>query len=680
MGTLLRRELAALLLAPHSYAIAAAYVVISGIFFINLVDRSESPDLASYFANIGTTLIVLVPIMATRSLAEQRRNGSLDMTLSWPISRTSLILAKFIANTLYIWVLTSVCWIYVLQLATVATPEPARALGGFFGLALLAMFFNGVAMAVSARASSISGSAFVGFGLLLTLWVVQYVPDPWRGWLEPFSPIYHMEPMQRGVLYTTDLLYFVVGTTIGLVVARWSLRPVRTGFARSYVAKRAATVVALVGIILSTPPAVAAAGGSWDLTGTDRETVSDTTREVLANVDEPITITGFVDPLGIPANDLTATVRRYRHAGADIRQRIIDPDVSPGLARAAGVTDYISYQINVGSREEPLPDLSETTVTSAISTLARKEPPSACFTIGHGEREINDSSPDGLQALTARLRIIGYEPRQLALAASGATEELSECRVVLIVGPRSGFTDRELALLARYLTEDGRLVVAADGIEGGKATQQLNALLAPWGLQFGDKLVQDHSSLAGDPASIVAFDFPSISPVVQKLDQDNIPVVLPNSVPIGRAQGIGGDGEEEHVTELVRSSPASGLADAGSEETGPFLLSAVADSAWVAGIGEEAKAGTSRVGVVGTADVATNRYKDTFGGQEFVVALTQWVAKDSEIVAAYREPGEAEKLNLTDELRQSLINRGIVTPSALLSVLAFGLLWRLRRG
>lgn len=679
MVTLLRRELAALLLAPQSYAIAAAYVVISGVFFINLIDRSDSPDLASYFANIGTTLIVLAPIMATLSVAEQRRNGSLETTLSWPISRTSLILAKFTAITLYIWVLMSVCWIYVVQLASVATPEPARAVGGYIGLALLAMFFNGVAMAVASRASSISGSAFVGFGLLLMLWVVQYVPDPWREWIEPFGPIYHMEPMQRGLLYTTDVLYFVLGTAIGLAVARWSLRPVRTGFARSLVVKRVAAVAVVIGVILGTPPAVATAGGSWDLTGTNRETLSETSRGVLATVEEPITITGFIDPLGIQANELTAVVRRYENAGANVEQEIIDPDVSPGLARAAGVTDYISYQIRVGSRTQRIPDLSETTVTTAISTLSEERPPRACFTIGHGEREINDVGPEGLQAFTARLRIIGYEPRQIALAAAGAGEELSSCTVVLIVGPRSGFLGNELRLLAGYLKDEGKLIVAADGIEGDVPTRQLNALIAPWGLQFGNTLVHDYSSLAGDPRSIVVFDFPSLSPVVQGLDQDNIPVVLPNAVPIGRAQSVGG--AEQHITDLLQSSPASAIGGTGSsQETGPFLLSAISESSWIIGTSQNAKAGASRVAVLGGADIATNRYKNTFGGQEYMVALTQWVAADSPIIAAYREPGEAQKLTITDDQRQALINRGIVTPTALLTTLVFGLLWRLRRG
>lgn len=677
MFTLLRRELAALLLAPQSYAIAAAYVVISGIFFINLVDRSDSPDLASYFANIGTTLIVLAPVMATRSLAEQRRNGSLDATLSWPISRTSLVLAKFVANTVYIWVLTSICWLYVVQLATVATPDPPRAVGGYVGLALLAMLFNGIALAVASRASSISGSAFVGFGVLLVLWIVQYVPDPWRGWLEPFGPIYHMEPMQRGVLYATDVLYFVVGTTIGLVVARWSLRPARTGFARSLLVKRFSAVAVLVGVVLSTPTAVASAAGSWDLTGNNRETLSETTWDVLANVEEPITLTGFVDPLGVEARELQATVRKYREAGGNIRQEIVDPDVSPGRARAAGVTDYITYQITVGSQTERLEDLTETSVTTAISSLARERPPSVCFTIGHGEREINDIGSQGLQALAARLRIIGYEPRQIALAASGAREELDRCTVVMVMGPRVGFLGRELALLADHLKDNGRLVVAADGIEGQIAIKQINALLAPWGLRFGETLVHDYSSLAGDPASIVSFDFPSVSPVVEQIDQDNVPVVFPNSVPIGRAQGIGGP--NQHVTELVQSSPASYLAGA-SGETGPFLLSAIADSSWVSGVGHQAEAGSSKVALLGSVDVATNRYKNVFGGQEFMTALTQWVGKQADIVAAYREPGEAEKLVLTGEQRQALINRGIAAPTAVLSIFVFGLLWRLRRG
>src|SRR5581483_9080163 len=118
--TILRRELRSLIASPQTYFIAAGYFVISGIFFVNLLVTTQVPDLQRYYNNAATTLVVLVPISAMRSFAEERKAGALNLTLSWPLSRTGIVLGKFAANTLYTWALISVVWLYTRILAGLA--------------------------------------------------------------------------------------------------------------------------------------------------------------------------------------------------------------------------------------------------------------------------------------------------------------------------------------------------------------------------------------------------------------------------------------------------------------------------------------------------------------------------------------------------------------------------------
>ena len=175
-GIVLRREMRALLALPQTYAIAAAYLLISGIFFVNILISTQSPDLGQYYSNIASTLIVLFPIVAMRSFAEERKSGTLDLSLSWPVSRAGLVMGKFVANTLFVWILTSVVWIYVRILSGLASVDMARTTGGFIGMLLLGMAFSALALMVSARTASPTAAAFVGFGLLLLLWILDYAP------------------------------------------------------------------------------------------------------------------------------------------------------------------------------------------------------------------------------------------------------------------------------------------------------------------------------------------------------------------------------------------------------------------------------------------------------------------------------------------------------------------------
>ena len=101
MRTLLKRELTSLSLWVGTYALAVGFIIISGVFFINLVSSNKSADLASYYANIVNMFGLICPILGARSLAEERGNGALLVSLSWPVPRWALVLSKFIANTLF---------------------------------------------------------------------------------------------------------------------------------------------------------------------------------------------------------------------------------------------------------------------------------------------------------------------------------------------------------------------------------------------------------------------------------------------------------------------------------------------------------------------------------------------------------------------------------------------------
>jgi len=88
------------------------------------------PTSASYFANVVNIFGLICPVLAARSLSEERQTGALLVTLSWPVPRWAIVLSKYIANTAFCWLLISISWIYYSQLNSYANPDRARALGG----------------------------------------------------------------------------------------------------------------------------------------------------------------------------------------------------------------------------------------------------------------------------------------------------------------------------------------------------------------------------------------------------------------------------------------------------------------------------------------------------------------------------------------------------------------------
>jgi hypothetical protein len=196
-------------------------------------------------------------------------------------------------------------------------------------------------------------------------------------------------------------------------------------------------------------------------------------------------------------------------------------------------------------------------------------------------------------------------------------------------------------------------------------------------------VVADLSALADDPGSVVSSSYPSSSPATLRLRERDLPVVFVNAAPV---TGTPAAEEDGHVSPLVLSSPKSWLAATpggprtGGEE-GPFTLAALIDRSRVTERGGAPVAiDRTRVGVVGSVEVAANRGLELLGNGDFMLALVQWVARDDDLVAAVRPSTGLYKLVLTEGQRDRLIRQGIVFPSLVMLLPLPLALLRLKRG
>jgi hypothetical protein len=337
---------------------------------------------------------------------------------------------------------------------------------------------------------------------------------------------------------------------------------------------------------------------------------------------------------------------------------------------------YGQMVVEIGDRSEIVNDIGEIELTSALQRLGRVEPPQACFTVGHGERSIDDHLAEGFSRFGLELRQLGYDTTTLALGADGGRERLGGCSVVVVGGPRVLFDEAELALLQQFATDEGRLVVFADAGADDDVTGQLNALVEPWGLSLGDGVVEDRSSLIGDPGAVVAFAYPSQSPVTRELKLDRIPVLLVGSRPIESTLLGPEAASQAWLVPLVQSSTRSSIGDI----DGPFVLGALTDWSRVENASSNPTIARTRIGLVGTVELAANQFIDRFGNLTFATGLVSWVAIEDDVIAASRDPAGVRKLPLVEDDRSRIIRRAVVYPSLGCGA-GFLLMWRrARRG
>ncbi len=678
--TSLRNELRALLVSSVTWAMVTGYLVFSGIFFVVLLFGRGIADLEGYYSNIETTFVALAPIVAMRSFAEERRTGALDITLSWPTSRWWLVVTKFVANTLLTWMIVSIVWLYVWLLNRVVDVEIGKNAAGFIGLLMILLMFNAIALAISARSRSPATAAFVGFGVLIALWVLDFVP----GWLGGqfdsvisfLAPTNHIANSGRGILDLGDGLYFVAGMVLGLSLAvLWLPEPRPRSFEGFLRGRYAGVLLGLV-VTVAVGGTSTVAKGQVDLTPEKRFTLTDHSRFVLNAVTSPTTVYGFVEPGSAQQVEMNSLIRRYQLVNDNIALEFIDPDAQPALTKAVGARTYGQMMIDMDGRRELVDDILEIEVTSALQRLAQIDPPVACFTVGHGERDTGDILPGGFAQFAEELRQLGFEVAPLALGAVGGPERLGTCSVVVIGGPRVNFLPTEIELLRQYADANGRLVVFADSA-GAAAMAQMNDLLRPWGVAVRDTVVSDRSSLKDDAGSIVAYRYPSASPVTVSLARDNIPLLLVAAQPVESALvGLAFE-DQAWITPLVLSSSESSLADG---TRGPFTLALITDWSSVEGEPADLEIARTRIGVVGTVEVAANGHFDRLGNGEFSARLVSWVARQDDLISAMRPVRGVPRLELTEHDRGGYIRNAIVFPALAAFALLLVTLRRSRAG
>jgi ABC-2 type transport system permease protein len=99
---LLRHELTTLLLSPGTYVAAVLFLVVMGFLFLGMVsafiaEPQEAPPQSVFFRYFIIPVLFLVPLLTMRSIAEERRSGTLETLLTAPLPVWTVVASKFSA-------------------------------------------------------------------------------------------------------------------------------------------------------------------------------------------------------------------------------------------------------------------------------------------------------------------------------------------------------------------------------------------------------------------------------------------------------------------------------------------------------------------------------------------------------------------------------------------------------
>ena len=354
-----RRELRSFFDQPTAYVLAVAFLGLGLYMAFRSLYAMSAATLRPFFDLLPWLLVVFVPAVAMKSLAEERRGRTLEWLLAQPLTETEIVLGKFLGSWLFILITLAGTLPMALGVLLASEADPGIMVAQYVGASLLAAQMLSVGVWASSmtrnQITAFIAGAFTCFMLVLigTPIVQIGLPRLIGGWAVQLSVLSHFENVARGVIDLRDLLYFVSTCGLFLLLAVAALgheRLSRGG--EAYRRLRLGTGVLVLGVLVLNLLG-GHVRGRLDLTRGDLFTLSDGSREILGGLDDIVNLSFFVSD-DLP-QEIQLTERDVRDLIADLANAsndmlavsIINPDDSEDAAGEATSVGIAPIEFNV---------------------------------------------------------------------------------------------------------------------------------------------------------------------------------------------------------------------------------------------------------------------------------------------------------------------------------------------
>ncbi|MBD9485037.1 ABC transporter permease subunit [Pseudomonas sp. PDM14] len=216
-----KRELASYFATPLAYVFILIFLVLSGVFTFYLGGFFEGgqADLTAFFNFHPWLYLFLVPALAMRLWAEERKSGSIELLMTLPITRFEAVTGKFLAAWIFAGIALLLTFPMIITVNYLGQPDNGAIVTGYIGSWLLA----GSYLAIGSCMSALAKNQVIAFILAVSacfLFIVSGFPmvlDAFTGWapqwvldaVASLSFLTRFDAISKGVIDLRDLLYFI---------------------------------------------------------------------------------------------------------------------------------------------------------------------------------------------------------------------------------------------------------------------------------------------------------------------------------------------------------------------------------------------------------------------------------------------------------------------------------------
>ncbi|HVY07091.1 MAG TPA: DUF4350 domain-containing protein [Burkholderiales bacterium] len=430
-------------------------------------------------------------------------------------------------------------------------------------------------------------------------------------------------------------------------------------------------VILLVGLAMAIVWATRDVKTQWDLTQSQRNTLSQASADVLKQLTGPVNVTAYAtaqDAEGDTRKLVETFLGSYLRAKKDFKLTFVDPREQPQKTQAAGIRANGELVVEYNGRSEHLTSLTEQDLTNLLVRLLRSTERKVAYLDGHGERKLDGRANHDLGDFGAQLGVKGFKTAAVNLAiAQDVPDNLS---VLVIASPRVDLLPGEVARIRRWVEKGGNLLwlVDNDSLHG------LQGLADDLGLSLTSGTVIDPN--AGGlklPATYALATAYGKHPVTERSTMTS---VFPYARRIAAAEG-----SKWKFSPLVEATTQEGWLetgaldkniafDKGKDIRGPIVVAAALERS----VGDHKQ----RVVVAGSGHFLANQFVGTLGNLDLGVNIVNWLAGDESLITVQPRT----RADLTLQLGRgglALIAFGFLIFLPLGLLVAGGIVWWRRR-
>ena len=220
---IMKREISAYFSSPIAYIVTGLFLVASGILFfiLNAFFITGDASLRPFFYWLPLLFSFFIPAMTMRTIAEEKKTGSIETLLTLPVTVTDVVTGKYLGSLICGAAMLVPTLFYAVTCYVFGSPDTGSLICGYLG----ALFLLAAFCAIGLFATSITKNQIIAFfvscavclAITKATWLLSYIlPGSIVTFLNYFSAENHFESVTKGIIDTRDLVYFASVTVIFL--------------------------------------------------------------------------------------------------------------------------------------------------------------------------------------------------------------------------------------------------------------------------------------------------------------------------------------------------------------------------------------------------------------------------------------------------------------------------------